>query len=180
MALEGDGGASLILGARVSKVSSDIGTIVLDDGSSRDADLIVAADGLHSIVRSIVLDEQKPVDTGMSAFRFLLPTKLLLQSQELSNLLKWKTDGATIIADTKDTEKERHMVWYSCQRYRRRPMSFDAYLRLTSVSGEVQNFVGIHPSRSTNQCSSDPIVDEKAPMLHEFAHFNPAILEIIK
>lgn len=115
LALEGEGAAMLRLSARVSKVIPDTGNVILDDGSSHYADLVVAADGLHSVMRSMIHDE--PVDTGMSAFRFLLPTTLFQENEVLSKLLDWKADGATVLADTTCTEKERHMVWYDCHRY---------------------------------------------------------------
>jgi len=118
LALEGHGAATLRLSAGVVKVSSEAGTVELSDGSSHQADLVVAADGLHSIVRTMVTGKQATsVGTSMSAFRFLLPTELLQRNPELCELLDWKARGASILADTADTLNERHMVWYDCQRY---------------------------------------------------------------
>lgn len=118
LALEGHGAATLRLNAGVVKVSSEDGTVELSDGSSHEADLVVAADGLHSIVRTLVTGERaSSVGTSMSAFRFLLPTELLHRNPELRDLLDWKARGASIFADVADTLNERHMVWYDCQRY---------------------------------------------------------------
>lgn len=149
LALDGCGAATLRLGARVRKVHPDSGNVELEDGSTYFADLVVAADGLHSIMRSMVAGEQA-MPTGLSAFRFLLPTALVRQSLELSKLLDWKVPGASIIADTRDPVHERHMVWYDCQRYRR-TNSFCLLVALMAVSGEVQNFVGIHPTRVSDE-----------------------------
>ena len=118
LALDGCGAATLRLSSRVRTVYPDSGIVELDDGSTHSADLVVAADGLHSIMRSMVTGGQA-LPTGLSAFRFLLPTSLMRQNPELSKLLDWKVPGASIIADTKDPVHERHMVWYDCQRYRR-------------------------------------------------------------
>ena len=123
LALDGESGASLRLGARVKRAKAEEGIIELDDGSVHQADLIVAADGLHSVLRSIVLKrESLPSPTGLSAFRFLLPTERLKADPALRELLNWKVQGSTIIADTTDTVNERHLVWYDCQGYRSPPL----------------------------------------------------------
>lgn len=150
LALDGCGAATLRLGARVRKVCPESGNVELDDGSTYFADLVVAADGLHSIMRGMVTGEQA-MPTGLSAFRFLLPTAVLRQKSELSKTLDWKVPGASIIADTKDAVHERHMVWYDCQGYRR-TISFCFLVMLMTLSGEVQNFVGIHPTRVSEEC----------------------------
>ncbi|KAL8787339.1 MAG: hypothetical protein Q9195_007798 [Heterodermia aff. obscurata] len=155
LALDGHEAATLRLGARVRKVYPESGNVELDDGSTHSADLVVAADGLHSTMRSMVTGEQA-TPTGLSAFRFLLPTALVRQNLELSKLLDWKLPGACIIADTRDPVHERHMVWYDCQ------------------SGEVQNF------SLTNQLLKGDAADVKTAMLQEFAHFHPALVDIIR
>lgn len=115
---EGKGiGAGLRLGSPVVGVNIEDGIIELEDSSKHQADLIVAADGLHSIVRSAALEhESKPIPSGLSAFRFLVPTKTLEEDPALTHMLKWKVPlSATILADTTETVKERHAVWYECQ-----------------------------------------------------------------
>ena len=107
---------ALRLGTPVVDVDTTEGIIQLEDGSKREADLIIAADGLHSVVKSAALKhEAKPTPSGLSAFRFLISTDTLRDDSCLSRLLKWKAPGATILADTAGTAKERHIVWYSCQ-----------------------------------------------------------------
>ena len=110
--------AGLRLGSPVVGVNIEDGIIELEDSSKHQADLIVAADGLHSIVRSVALKhETKPIPSGLSAFRFLVPTKTLERDPAFADMLKWKTPlSATILADTTETVKERHIVWYECQR----------------------------------------------------------------
>ena len=104
--------SSKVLGADVEQ-----GTIELADGSVYKADLIIAADGLHSVLKPVVLGtENVPTGkTGMSAFRFLIPTSVLQEDAELAKMLEWKCKGVTILADTHDKVRERHMVWYDCQ-----------------------------------------------------------------
>lgn len=107
---------SLTLNAPVKGVSTQEGVVELQDGSKHGADLIVAADGLHSVVRGAALGhEARPTSSGLSAFRFLVSTKNLQNDPGLAGLLEWKAPGATILADTADTVNERHAVWYDCQ-----------------------------------------------------------------
>ena len=109
---------TLRLASPVVNVNTEHGIIGLEDGSKHAADLVVAADGLHSVVRGAsVKHEAKPKPSGLSAFRFLVSTKTLEKDPALTDLLEWKVPGATILVDTADTIHERHAVWYECQGY---------------------------------------------------------------
>jgi len=94
----------------------------------------------------------------MSAFRFLVQTSNLESDESLQDFLRWKCPGVTIFADTSDKEQERHVTWYQCR------------------SGEVQNVVGLHPTRSSNA----PEEDQKAALLDEFPHFHPNVLKLLE
>jgi salicylate hydroxylase len=64
--------AHLHLGRGVSGASPD-GTITFDDGSTTTADVVVGADGVHSVVRETVCGpDSGPVYSGTSAFRGLV------------------------------------------------------------------------------------------------------------
>jgi len=54
-------------------VSVADGKVVLADGSTRDFDVLVGADGIHSIVREAVVGPDQPEFTGLAAFRALVP-----------------------------------------------------------------------------------------------------------
>ncbi|KAL8832098.1 MAG: hypothetical protein Q9191_000477 [Dirinaria sp. TL-2023a] len=140
LALEGeDNPASLKLASTVEAVDEQ-GYVTLNDGTKLHADLIVGADGVHSTTRKTVLNGelQAPAATDVSAFRLLIPTKKLKDqaSESLSGLLKAKVQGSTLIADTSEKVKERHIIWYGCR------------------GGEVQNIVGIYPTRFSEDPSS--------------------------
>ncbi|KAL9120672.1 MAG: hypothetical protein Q9187_002771 [Circinaria calcarea] len=160
LALEGaENPATLRLGAKVAGVREQEGMIELQDGSLHQADLIVAADGLHSVVRSAVLKrESKATASGLSAFRFLIPTERLKGDPTFEKILKWKGPGVTLLADTTDTINERHLVWYDCH------------------GGDVQNLVGIHPTRAEPDGGEEDI---KASLLEEFQHFSPDFVKIL-
>jgi len=72
----GVGEVTLRLNSRVVGASAEEGRVELADGTVHHADLIVAADGVHSILRNVVLGCEAPAAsvTGLSAFRFLIPT----------------------------------------------------------------------------------------------------------
>jgi salicylate hydroxylase len=106
----------LRLSSQVVRASSD-GEIFLQDGSKYSADLIVAADGVHSVFRDVVMDTKalsKPRPSGLAAFRFLIETEIMQQNPVLSPLLETQKGNVTMIIDTK-SEKERQMMWYACR-----------------------------------------------------------------
>lgn len=103
------------LAARVVYADAEKGFVDLEDGTRHFADLIIAGDGVHSELRSIVTGEEQPQQTtGMSAFRFMIPTVTLENNSHFIELLKVKGKGSTVFADTTQ-ESERHLVWYDCQ-----------------------------------------------------------------
>ncbi|KAL1589530.1 hypothetical protein WHR41_01449 [Cladosporium halotolerans] len=63
--------------SRVRACDATIGTLTLEGGDKLSADLIVAADGIHSIVRQCVLGEVTPKPTGLSAYRLMIPIEVL-------------------------------------------------------------------------------------------------------
>ncbi|OSS52912.1 hypothetical protein B5807_02760 [Epicoccum nigrum] len=70
--------AILRTSARVSHCDCDAGQVTLEDGEVLQADLIVGADGIHSVMRTFVLGKEvKPKPTGSSAYRMMLPTSVL-------------------------------------------------------------------------------------------------------
>ncbi|KAJ5273175.1 salicylate hydroxylase [Penicillium angulare] len=117
LAQEGPGGATLQLSSSVLEVNPDEGSVKLADGSVKYADLIVAADGLHSVARPAVASLASPKDTKLSAFRFLLPTEKIREHPVGRELLSWKVPGALLLGDPGSVtqEEERHLMWYSCR-----------------------------------------------------------------
>ncbi|XHG04581.1 hypothetical protein AWENTII_007838 [Aspergillus wentii] len=148
-------------GSSVRAVDAKKGCVFLEDDSIHQADLIIGADGINSTVRqSVVPRSTDPISTGMSAFRFLIPSEAFRKSPNLERVLRQKNDGSTLLVGTKNIMEERHMVWYKCR------------------GGDVQNFVGIHPTR--NHPSESGTIDFKSEMIEEFGHFNPIVNEMIK
>ena len=60
------------LGSEVRRVETD-GTVLLADGATLTADVVVGADGIHSITRSELFPDIRPVYAGYTAWRAVAP-----------------------------------------------------------------------------------------------------------
>ena len=67
----------LHLGARAVGVDEDAAGIrlLLDDGTAVDADVVVAADGIHSLLRGLTTSPEPPRYSGICAWRSLVPAE---------------------------------------------------------------------------------------------------------
>ncbi|CAG8376377.1 unnamed protein product [Penicillium salamii] len=107
------GAVEVRCGVKVERILPEEGYIQLEDGTHHFGDLIVAADGLYSVARAAVVgaNGSTPKHSGFSAFRFLIPTQMIKENAEFDEVLTWKPDGITVLVDTHDKLKERHMAW---------------------------------------------------------------------
>ncbi|MFI5664084.1 FAD-dependent monooxygenase [Streptomyces sp. NPDC051684] len=66
---------SVRLAARCTRVEphADGVRLTFADGSRTDADLVIGADGMHSVVRGTVAEPQRPRFSGLCAFRTIVP-----------------------------------------------------------------------------------------------------------
>jgi salicylate hydroxylase len=110
-------GLDLRLGTKVTRANAEEDYVVLEDGSRHSADLIIAGDGVHSVLRAEVLRDQGPAQanhSGMSTFRFMIPTEAIQDDPQFQMLLKIRGKGCCLFADT-TRESEHHMVWFTCR-----------------------------------------------------------------
>jgi salicylate hydroxylase len=64
--------------AAVVSCNPETGSVTLENGETVTADLVVGADGIHSVIRTAVLGAQHDaVPTGTSAYRMLMPIEAL-------------------------------------------------------------------------------------------------------
>lgn len=65
----------LRLGKRCIDVTQRLGgtELTFDDGTTFSADVVIGADGVHSIVRGIIAETGRPVFSGMCAYRAIVP-----------------------------------------------------------------------------------------------------------
>lgn len=82
---------SLQLGRRATGLaeSEDEVRLSFDDGSAEPAEVVVGADGIHSVVRTAILGEEHPDFTGVVAFRAVVPTERLMGVPNLDAFTKW-------------------------------------------------------------------------------------------
>ncbi|KAF8069946.1 hypothetical protein FPV67DRAFT_994123 [Lyophyllum atratum] len=76
------------LGSRVIDVDTDAPSVLTAGGTRFTADLIIAADGLNSVCRHIVLGRHgPPMPTGQMVYRVTLPARLLEGIPELEEMI---------------------------------------------------------------------------------------------
>jgi salicylate hydroxylase len=91
------------------------GTVELSDGTTMNADLIIGADGIHSVaVKHIIGYDNPAIPKGLSCFRFLLPSEELIDDPETAALMEDHEGKARyyVVAQGNDTKR---IVWYPCR-----------------------------------------------------------------
>ncbi|TFY76881.1 hypothetical protein EWM64_g7132 [Hericium alpestre] len=77
------------LNARVMSIDPSIPTLTLQSGEVVSADMIIAADGVKSMIREVVVGgPDKPIPTGDAAYRAIIPTAELLKDPELAGFVE--------------------------------------------------------------------------------------------
>lgn len=69
--------AKVLVSSKVISCDCDAGSVTLDNGEIIHGDLVIAADGIHSNIREFVAGEVKPIPTGLSAYRLMVPCEVL-------------------------------------------------------------------------------------------------------
>ena len=77
--------------AHVDKVDFDVPSVTLRGGETHKADVVIAADGLKSVCRTLLFDKLGLVDkarpTGDAAYRIVIPAESLLADPTLKHLI---------------------------------------------------------------------------------------------
>ncbi len=138
-------------GMALTGIEQDSGTVTatFGDGSRVEADLLVAADGLHSTVRGLLLPEAKPRYAGYVAWRGVVEERAVdasLRDTVFHHMLFGFPDGELMLSlpmpgpdhGPHRGERRCHFVWF-------RPVPEDALAGLcTDVTGR-QHGVSIPP-----------------------------------
>lgn len=102
LATEGDDPVELLTGKAVADIDCEGGIVTFADGSTMSADVIVGADGIHSIVRDAVLGKALPAEpSGHSAYRLLIPAEKIpekFQDVLQGGLTVWLAGDRRIVA----------------------------------------------------------------------------------
>jgi 2-polyprenyl-6-methoxyphenol hydroxylase-like FAD-dependent oxidoreductase len=86
-------------------------TLAFADDTRETADLVIGADGVHSIVRELILGPQKPLHKGRVAYRAVFPAALMRGKDIGASRTKWwGTDRHIVIYYTKADRSEIYFV----------------------------------------------------------------------
>ncbi|KAJ7749237.1 hypothetical protein B0H14DRAFT_2405944 [Mycena olivaceomarginata] len=120
-------------------------TVVLEDGSALSADIVVAADGHNSIVRTIVAkDAEEDLESthAVAGINISVPTKVIEQDPDLKSLCNynelsiWMGSGSSVVGTldvrrstifligTESSQKNAELDWDEI-RAKKRPLPFD-------------------------------------------------------
>ena len=123
LALRDDGigeKVELLLGVRVTRVDVEKAVVEVEDGRAWRGDLVVGADGIHSVVKKAALSwsgvregEEENEDSGWDIYRWLLDTKAVEDDEEIAGLLKRNTRSTFVVPHEGKTLR---MVWYQCRK----------------------------------------------------------------
>lgn len=149
--------AILHTSSKVVDVDPQNATVTLANGEVFAGDVLIGADGVHSITRT-KLSSAKPVSSGRNAFRFMMSRKHALEDPETNELAR---DLSTM--DMWDST-DRRVVIYPC------------------TDNETLNFVCIHPDSMTSVDESGDSYNQqvgKDTLLEVFHDFNPLVLKLL-
>ncbi|KAK7056851.1 hypothetical protein VNI00_002568 [Paramarasmius palmivorus] len=78
----------LRLGCEVVSVNPNAASVTLQSGEAISADLVIGADGVHSVVGTVLGNRQKLLPTGDCTYRYLIPAEDMLQDADLRPLIE--------------------------------------------------------------------------------------------
>ncbi|KAJ5340078.1 hypothetical protein N7452_006806 [Penicillium brevicompactum] len=139
------------------------GIVNLDGGESIQGDLIVGADGIHSVLRKhVIVDSATPIFTGHSAYRLMVPTEVLEREEpEFCSKINPREPFTSMI------------VAHNCR-----------LIMGPGRQGEVYGIVALVPD---DQMNEDPALKQSwvsegdlEKMLHTFHDFPPWVTRIFR
>lgn len=138
-------------------VSADThATIILADGSTQSADVVIGADGVHSKTRAGLLQcPPQTFKTHSSAFRFILQRKHVLSDPETKGLVE--VDGSMD-------------MWYGADR---------KIVLYPTFNNTLLNFVCVHPGQLSETTDSYDRSASKAALLEVYKDFHPRIRALL-
>lgn len=146
---------------KVVSVDEAAGTVTLEDGREFHGDVILGADGVHSITRQVVCPGAEPTKLATGCFRWLVPTSRLAAAGETAEVVK--QPGAMIEWGGDD----RRLLGYPCAN--NTVFNLGAFLPASEMT-------------TTSSGSADgggPSSSKKDDLLRAFAGFSPEVRGLI-
>ncbi|KAK8906639.1 hypothetical protein QC760_005222 [Botrytis cinerea] len=153
---------TLLTSHKVTALDPTTSTVYFSDGTSCTGDLIIGADGVHSLTRSFVQDPEcniSPFACGKSAYRFLLPRSSVLSNIKTAKFMQ--KDGELI-------------MWFGTDR---------RVIIYPTSSNSLLNFVCIHPnalSENTDDGEGWGKGGDKENLLRIYKGWDEDMLELLK
>lgn len=146
----------LVCTSKIRHVEAQQGIVYLSNGEQDQADVIIGADGVHSVCRKAVSDQiPTPHPSGKNTFRFLLTREELESDPETRTQIE--SPGCMDMWYASD----RKVVIYPC------------------ANNKLLNFVCIHPATWTDGIINADGAKLKSVMLSTFSDFHPALIRML-
>ncbi|RYP28642.1 hypothetical protein DL767_007124 [Monosporascus sp. MG133] len=148
--------------SKVIDYDAENGKVTTKDGDVLQADLVVAADGVHSTAVKHVLGDEGVVqagDTGWACMRWLVPTDEFLSDPETAHMIQNSATRYFTAAGG-----AAGLVWYPCR------------------NNELQNFLYLSREFDTSHVGEDfrAMVETSVPLEYAEKHFAPALHTVIR
>lgn len=151
--------ATVTYNANVVEYIPEEGTIVLETGYRQSADLVIAADGVHSLAPSYVLQAPVPLrDTGTTIVRFMLPTDAMVADPECSDMV----------------QEGQFCFWIHPDRKR--------YLLQYPVRDNTEQNFGMYSIKDTSREADEQVMRfecDRSSLEKELEGFHPSILALV-
>lgn len=106
--------AEILTRSAVTTYDPHAGSVTLESDLELTADLIIAADGVHSHANKYILDREVPaVASDTSVIRFILPTRVILEDPVTAHILD-RGDGIVSVYNSAD--RETWLIQYPCRK----------------------------------------------------------------
>lgn len=128
----------------------DGAVLEFESGRSAEADVVIAADGIHSVLRSHVVEPSPPVNSGSVAYRGLVPT---------SELSDWPIDSSLIWMGP-----ERHFLVYPVRAGEL--VNYVGFVKSSETTSESWSSAGDPRKLADEFAGWDPRVEELLSKVH--------------
>ncbi|OHW89735.1 FAD binding domain-containing protein [Colletotrichum incanum] len=152
------------LNSSVVKYDPGLPAVYLQDGEEVRADLVVGADGIHSIAGKTVLGyENPPVPPNHynSCYRFLIPAEVLENDPETKF---WNENVDGLVRLFQDDKNDRRLISYPCR------------------NNTIHNFIVMSYDEDMKSATREDFQAEvdKAQLVEKFVSFHPSLLAVIR
>ncbi len=149
--------AQLLTSNRVVSIDCGAGIVTTKEGTEHKGDVIIGADGVHSIARLSIAnwEDKPPFDSSKSAFRFMIPQSAAAEDPVTSKFCEKK--GGLLMFYAED----RRIVLYPTN------------------NNEELNFVCIHPSEETKASGDWNNETSVEKLLHVFRNFDSSVRALL-